>query len=466
MSWRPRTLRAQLVLLILGALFSAQAVSLWLFVGERGLAVRAALGLEAAGRAANVALLLEEAPEDLHPSILRAADSPLVRFSAGPRPLVDHDHGDGRAVAARVRSLLGDGAHRDVRVELHEVGPRRRDVPRAMARTHREMMGVSLTALEMRLSIALMDGGWLNVATRFHRPPLQWPWAATVSFIMTAAAVLAAAGWFLLTRITEPLGRLAAAADRLGRGEAVASLREAGPEEVRELTATFNRMQDRLTRFISERTQLLAALGHDLRSPLTAMRVRAEMVDDNETRERLIATIEEMQEMVDATLAFARGVAVAEASEPVDLAALLADLRAEMSEARMPIALAAAPSTVAQVRPTALRRALRNLVDNACRYGGGAELRLERVGDEARIIVADRGPGIPEADLERAFDPFVRLETSRSRETGGSGLGLSIARTIAHAHGGEVTLANRPGGGLLATLSLPLSRTFPERPGP
>ena len=314
MSWRPWTLRAQLLLVILGALLAAQAVSLWLFFDERGLAVRAALELEAAGRAANVALLLEEAPQDLHTSILRAADSPLVRFSASPQPLVDRDQGAGRAVAARVRDLLGS-AERDVRVELQEVGPRRRDVPRAMARMHREMMGVPLTAVEMRLSIALEGGGWLNVATRFHRPPLQWPWAATISFVITAAATLGVAGWFLLTRMTGPLARLAKAADRLGRGDKVAPLPEAGPQEVRELTAAFNRMQNRLTRFVSDRTQLLAALGHDLRSPLTAMRVRAEMVDDDETRERLVATVEEMQEMVEATLAFARGVTVAEASD-------------------------------------------------------------------------------------------------------------------------------------------------------
>jgi signal transduction histidine kinase len=441
----------QLVLLILGALLAAQAVSLWLFFDERGLAVRAALGLEAAGRAANVALLLEEAPEDLHPSILRAADSPLVRFDAGPEPLVDHDHGDGRAIAARVRDLLGDGADREVRVELHEVGPPRRDVPPRMARMHREMMGVPLTAVEMRLSIALSDGGWLNVATRFHRPPLQWPWAATVSFLVTAAATLGVAGWFLLSRITGPLARLAAAADRLGHGEDVAPLPEAGPEEVRELTAAFNRMQDRLTRFVADRTQLLAALGHDLRSPLTAMRVRAEMVDDDETRERLIATIEEMREMVEATLAFARGIAASEPSQTLDLTDLLSELHAELAETGEAPRLEAAPGFDVRVRPLALKRALRNVIENARRYGQDVEVALDRVGDMARIEVTDRGPGIPEAELERVFDPFVRLETSRSRETGGVGLGLPIARTIVQAHGGDLRLANRPGGGLAAT---------------
>ena len=455
---RPRTLRAQLVLLILGALVVAQAVSLRLFVGERGLAVRAALGLEAAGRAANVTLLLEEAPEALHPSILRAADSPLVRFSMGAEPAVDHmDHEGGRAIAARLRSLLAAGGEREVRVELHEVRPRRGRVSGRMARMHREMMGRPLAAVEMRLSISLREGGWLNVATRFHRPPLQWPWAATVSFVVTAAATLGAALWFLLSRITGPLARLGSAAERLGRGEDVAELPEAGPTELRDLTAAFNRMQARLTRFVSDRTRLLAALGHDLRSPLTAMRVRAEMVEDDETRERLISTTAEMQEMVEATLAFARGMASSEPSEARDLADLLADLREDLAETGEAPDLHALPDVVARVRPLAIKRALRNLIENARRYGREVEVSLDRAGDMARIVVADRGPGIPEAELERVFDPFVRLETSRSRETGGVGLGLSIARTIVHAHGGDLRLANRPGGGLAATLSLPLA---------
>jgi signal transduction histidine kinase len=309
----------------------------------------------------------------------------------------------------------------------------------------------------MQLSIALHDGGWLNVATRFHRPPLQWPWAATVSFLVTAAATLGAACWFLLRRITGPLARLSAAADRLGRGEDVQALPEAGPDEVRDLTAAFNRMQERLTRFVADRTQLLAALGHDLRSPLTAMRVRSEMVDDDETRERLIATVEEMRKMVEATLTFAHGLATSEPSATRDLGALLEELRAELAETGEAPRLEAALGLLTRVRPLALKRALRNVIENARRYGRDVEVVLDRAGDMARIAVTDRGPGIPEAEIERVFDPFVRLETSRSRETGGVGLGLSIARTVVQAHGGTLRLANRPEGGLAATLTLPLS---------
>ena len=187
-------LRGQLVLLIVAALAVAQTISLLLFVDERGLAVRAALGFEAAGRAANVALLLEEAPEFLQQAILRAANSPLVRFDLSDIPAVDHEsHADGGAVEARVRGLLGGANDREIRVELHEVEQGIPPMPHLtpeMAKMHLAMMRGELSAIEMQLSIALADGHWLNVGTRFERPPLQWPWASIVSFGITAAIIL------------------------------------------------------------------------------------------------------------------------------------------------------------------------------------------------------------------------------------------------------------------------------------
>ena len=456
MRYFPGSLRGQLVLLIVAALVIAQAFSFWLFVDERSLAVRAAQGLEAAGRAANVARLIDEAPPSLHESILRAAISPLVRFSIADRPEVDHlDHSDGGGIADRISALMGPDAPREIRVELHNLpatAPDMTGVPADMARMHRAMMGSALSAVEMRLSITLADGNWLNVSTRFQRPPLQWPWAQVVSFVTTAALILIAACWFILTRITGPLTRLSAAAEDFGRGEPGAPLVTRGPSEVRHLTEAFNRMQSRLTRFISDRTRLLASLSHDLKSPLTAMRVRAEMVEDGEDRERLIASIDEMRDMVEATLSFARGMAESEPSEALDVAAFLGQLRTDMAA---DFALDAGSGLRARIRPRAMRRALRNVIENALRYGESAAVTAQSVGDLIRITVTDHGPGIPETELERVFEPFYRIEKSRSRETGGTGLGLSIARTIVQAHGGTIALENRPGGGLAVRIDLP-----------
>jgi signal transduction histidine kinase len=451
------SLRAQLVVLIVAALVVAQAVSLWLFVDERTLAIRAALGFEAAGRAANVARLLEEAPPDLHASILRAANSPLVRFETGAAPGVRHlDHSDAGRIERHVRTLLGDSNGREIRVELHQIKGRILPLPHLspqMAELHSAMMKGELSAVEMNLSIALAGGKWLNVGTRFERPPLQWPFFSTVTFGLTAALILVSVCWFLVTRITGPLRRLSRAADRLGRGEDVDALPVVGPVEVQDLTTAFNRMQDRLTRFVADRTRLLAAVGHDLRSPLTALRVRAEMVDDPETRESLIESVEEMQMMAEATLTFAQGLTGSEEPETVEIGAFLAALGEDMVET---FDLKGGAPIKARVRPVSLRRAIRNVVENAVRYGGGAEVSWRSDNDDLIIDVADQGPGIAADKLEQVFDPFFRLEDSRSLETGGHGLGLSIARSIVRAHGGDIHLANRPEGGLTVSITVPL----------
>ncbi len=457
--WGPfNTLRVQLVILVVTALAVAQVISLWLFVDERSLAIRAAFGFEAAGRAANVARLLEEAPPELRSSILRAANSPLVRFDMSDKPTVKHtDHSDGGAVETRIRTLLGDSYSRDIRVELHQIEGQILPLPHLsveMAEMHMAMMRGELSAVEMNLSIAISGGQWLNVGTRFERPPLQWPLFSTLTFALTAAMLLIVVFWFLLTRLTGPLQRLAKATDDLGRGEDVSDLPMSGPKEVRDLTTAFNRMQDRLTRFVADRTRLLAALGHDLRSPLTAMRVRAEMVDEAETRESLATSIEEMQTMVDATLTFARGLTGSEDAMDVNIREFLSSLRIDMVEE---FELKIGPNVLARIRPGSFRRALRNVIENAVRYGGSARVSYTVRDNDLLIFVDDDGAGIPPVELERVFDPFYRLEDSRSLETGGHGLGLAIARTIFRAHGGDISLANLDEGGVRATIAIPLA---------
>ncbi|MDE4193445.1 ATP-binding protein [Phaeobacter gallaeciensis] len=451
------TLRWQLVLLIVAALTVAQIISLLLFADERSLAIRAALGFEAAGRAANVARLIEEAPPDLHASILRAANSPLVRFDLSQTALVQHsDHSDGGLVESRIRTLLDDSYSRDIRVELHQIEGQLMplaNLSREMTEMHIAMMRGELTAIEMNLSIAISGGRWLNVGTRFERPPIQWSLESMLAFVLSATVLLIVLIWFVMTRLTGPLRRLALAADRLGRGEDVPELPVAGPTEVRDLTVSFNRMQERLTRFVNDRTRMLAALGHDLRSPLTAMRVRAEMVDDEETRDSIVASVEEMQGMVEATLTFARGLTGSEPPERVNLREYLGAALYQTRSAG--VDLLGPDDTELRLRPNAMRRALRNLIENALRYGHTAQIDWQKTGGELVLTVDDDGPGIPEDQLDKVFDPFVRLEESRSLETGGHGLGLSIARTIIQSHGGDVTLTNRPEGGLRARVRLP-----------
>ena len=452
----PQSLGGQLLVMLLLALAITQGLGLLLLTDERNRAVRAALGLEAAGRAANVALLLDSAPADLRASILRAADSPLVRFKVGPSPEATHTSAGATVVLHQIRQVLGE-TDRNIRADVHALSAPSLmmpgDVPPAMHPMHEAMMAGRTDPVELTLSIRLADGDWLNVRTMFHRPALQLTPQALLPVLLMAAAV-ALVAWWTARRVVGPMRALAIGADRLGRGLDADPLPMTGPTEVRETTQAFNRMKTRLTRFVNERTHMLAALSHDLRSPLTAMRLRIEMLDETDDSIRLKALVEEMQGMVEATLEFARGVAKAEPPADIDLAALLADLVGDVGGNRA--TLDPSPPVPVTIRPQALNRALRNLIDNAVRYGGTASLTVKQEPGLAVISIADTGPGLPEDQLEAVFEPFVRLEGSRSRDTGGVGLGLAIARTIIQAHGGTVMLRNRRKGGLEAVVTLPM----------
>jgi signal transduction histidine kinase len=455
----PQSLGGQLLAMLLLALVTTQGLGLLLLTDERNLAVRAALGFEVAGRAANVVLLLDDAPRDLRPSILRAADSPLVRFEVGPAPESPHDGTDADSVLGQIRQILGS-PEREIRADIHAIStirmPMPHGMPSAMHPMHDAMMAGRTEAVEMTLSIRLARGDWLNVRTMFHRPGPQLSPKALLPLLLMAVAV-ALVAWWTARRVVGPMRALAVGADRLGRGLDAGPLPMTGPSEVSNTTLAFNRMQDRLTRFVAERTHMLAALSHDLRSPLTAMRLRIEMLDETEDSVRLKSLVEEMQAMVEATLEFARGVAKAEPEATVDLAALLADIVSDVGGVRAN--LAASQPVPVTIRPHMLNRALRNLIDNAVRYGDVANVTLTQEPGMVIITIADSGPGLPKDQLEAVFEPFVRLEGSRNRDTGGVGLGLAIARTIVQAHGGTVLLRNRAGGGLDAIVRLPIGDT-------
>jgi signal transduction histidine kinase len=280
----------------------------------------------------------------------------------------------------------------------------------------------------------------------------------TPSFAAYIAAVVAVGligSIWSVSLATKPLSRLSDAADRFGTDVHAAPIEETGPREVRQAAAAFNRMQRRLRQFILDRTRMLAAISHDLRTPLTRMRLRTEMMDDGEQRAKMLNDLQEMEEMVGATLAFARDENADEPSRPLDLAALLEAVAADGRDMEQPVALAPGPHITVQMRPRALKRAIVNIVDNAVRYGGAAELSLTRDRDEAVIRVADHGPGVPDAERENVLRPFYRCEASRSRDTGGIGLGLSIASDTINAHGGKMALSETPGGGLTVEVRLP-----------
>ncbi len=310
------------------------------------------------------------------------------------------------------------------------------------------------------IGLRMPDGEWLNV-----RAPLGLvrPWHSPAYLAAFLLMTIAAAGLTLwaVRRLTKPVRTLAAAAEALGRDVNSPPLPENGPSEVATAAAAFNTMAARIRRFVQDRTELLTAIGHDLRTPITRLKLRAEFVEDDEQRAKMLADVEELEAMVSATLAFGRDARTTEPVVPLDLAELLRTVLDEAGDAHPDVAAmlrydGPAHMTV-RARPLGLKRAFANLVTNAVNYGGCARVTLQPPSDSGTLVieVEDEGPGIAPGELDRVFEPFHRGEPSRSRETGGVGLGLPIARNILRAHGGDVTLANRPAGGVKVTVTLP-----------
>jgi len=303
------------------------------------------------------------------------------------------------------------------------------------------------------------DRRWLTV--RFVLPiadPFLSPTLPIAFLVMTVAAGLLS--MWAVRRLTAPLRTLAVAAEKLGRDVNAPPLPETGPAEVATAAIAFNTMASRIRRFVTDRTLILTAIGHDLRTPITRLKLRSEFIEDEELQAKFLADLDELEAMVSATLAFGRDSANREPMVALDLTALLRTVLDDAVDGRPSLADAVGfasppPSVTVQARPLGLKRAFTNLVGNAVNYGGGARITLLPPQDgHVSVLVDDDGPGIPPDALERVFEPFVRMEASRNRETGGTGLGLSIARNIVRGQGGDITLCNREPHGLRATVTL------------
>lgn len=305
-----------------------------------------------------------------------------------------------------------------------------------------------------RVAIQLKDGEWLN-GEQMYELGLP-PWLRTVLYQNgVILAIMLALVIPVIAIATQQLKRLALAADKLGRGEDTDPLPESGSSEIRRLTQAFNNMSLRLRRFVQGRTQMLAGISHDLRTPITALRLRADLVDDEENRDRMLSLIDDMHHLTEGTLTLARDDSFTEKTDIVDVSELIEGVCDDLTDAGIDSAATVERGVNLMCRPHSLRRAIRNLAENGAKYGKRSRISMNGDARNVSIIIDDDGPGIPDDEMERAFQPFVRLESSRSRDTGGSGLGLAITRSIVLNHGGDITLANRPEGGLRATISLP-----------
>lgn len=449
----PRSLFGRLVLVLLAGLLIAQLVSALILLQDRGTALYRASGLQAAQRIAGVIELLDALEPRQRQQVAAAMTTNALRVALYDTPppvpppaesaraamlqaMLRRTLGDARAVRIAVTDLTEDQA-RPV-WQLRHGGGRLRPW-RAMAFT---------------VHVQLQDRTWVGFYHRLPRELFAWPQRLLlmlgVLLVSVIALSLLAVRW-----LSRPLSVLSSAATALGEDLRRPPLPEDGPLEVQHAARAFNRMQTRIQRHIEDRERLLAAVSHDLRTPITRLRLRAEALDDAELKAKFEHDLADMESMVSATLAFMRAGADREAAIPLDIMALLQSIQTDMTELGHEVDIVGSADAPYRGQPVALKRALVNLIENAVKYGRRARVHVADTPSSIRIRVADDGPGIPPADLEKVFEPFYRLEASRSRDSGGVGLGLAIARSIARAHGGDVILRNRTEGGLEALLSLP-----------
>jgi signal transduction histidine kinase len=416
-------------------------------------------------RVVSLAEALDASSTDQHPGMIAAAQRGPIRIEVLDNPLPAVVNSEDRVsllVRRRIQQLFPI---------YHQVitAPETRPIPapkteaydppareRKSARTLNPRRG----GKGMLVEVMLRDSHWLLFTTNIPTPRTD-PAAAEFSRASLGGTLALAAVLILLLsllttrRLANPLSRLAVAVERLGTGGDEPLLPPKGPRELRIVIEAFNRMHERLRRFNEDRLQMLAAMSHDLRTSLTRVKLRLEVGGGEEQNRKMITELDAMGEMVGSILSFARDDAKREPRTLIDLDALVAEVCEDAAEAGDAVTYKGVRGTTALGRPMALRRVVSNLVDNALKYAGGAEVTLSAEPDRVVVAVEDQGPGIPRSQREKVFEPFYRGDNSRNPDTGGVGLGLSVARSIAREHGGDIILAARKGGGLSARLELP-----------
>lgn len=444
------------VILLAGIIVAIVATN-WLAANERRNSIRELRFQHLADRVEQIVQAVDDIPPEQRTIVLQAAGNfgfeasmvddmnDAVGPNASTSPLVDilrGRMGDDRKIAVQ----------RETECAPPRASPNSRNADREPETSRRETCRV--------VYIGLHDQALMRL--RLHQPGeppglrgrgQNFYGAQYIALFLALIGLLAYAVARMATR---PIRNLANAASELGRDIDQPPLPETGPTEIRQAAHAFNAMQSRIRRQIQHRTHMLGAITHDLQTPLTRLRLRLEKVSEPELRQKLVDDLAVMQGMVREGLDLARSMDSSEKIQALDIDSLLDSVCADAADARQDVELTGSTRAFVMAQPGALRRCLTNLIDNACKYGQQARVSVALEQQRVAIRVCDRGPGIPEAELEAVFEPFYRLETSRSRDTGGTGLGLTIALNIAENHHGHLRLRNLAGGGLEVLLELPV----------
>lgn len=395
--------------------------------------------------------VLDAIPDAERPAVVAAAQHPRIRVALRGAPLphlVDSVDPYANLLRRRIEVLFTAP-----RVIIVASRTRLRNTARGA--------GAGVRQAGMAVEAPLGDGHWVVFTTDVKYPPpigptaIEYSRALSGAWLALSALLVFALSCLTARRLAHPLSELAGAVEQLGMSGDAPLLPLKGPRELQVTIRAFNRMQERLRRFNDDRVQMLAAMSHDLRTSLTRLKLRLEVGGSPQQREKMIDEIDAMSAMLGSILSFARDDAKREPRTLVDFDALVEGVCGDAADAGAAVTYSGIAGVTVTGRPAALRRAVSNLVDNAVKYGGGAEVTSTKEARRVVLAVEDHGPGIPRSEREKVFEPFYRIEGSRNPETGGVGLGLAVARSIAREHGGDITLAAHNGGGLSACLELP-----------
>lgn len=450
---QPKTLWGQLVSLLLLALVISQFVALAIFVDARRMANDDFTEDRMIDRIVTLVNSVEIKNTRVRPNrkMFEKFASPSLRFRV---EATSHRGRDQRPeYSSHIQELLAKRLPdvKKIIVISHTVKP-----PLGMKAPEGGRFAIGRQPKMTRISIQLAAKLWINID--HAEPPFSYAWIAPLllTMVLMILFIIIIVSW-VVRKLTKPLGALADATHRLGRGQDVGELVEEGTQDVRNVTQSFNQMNRKIKNFVDDRTQMLAAISHDLRTPITSLRLRAEFIEDKDMQSKILETLEEMQMMTEAALKFAKDSVSDEATKDIDLESLLESLAGDYADMDAQVSLPVnddRPQVVLPMRVMAMKRALRNLIDNGLKYGERVELDFELVEADKNVVICirDIGQGIDEDEFENIFEPFYRLEKSRNKKTGGVGLGLSIARNIIRAHGGDVSVQNIIKNGKIAGL--------------
>lgn len=437
----PDSLRGRTLLVLLLGLMLSHAASMAIHYTDRGHALEVFGGEQMADRIATITGLLDQSSPKERKRLATTLSSETLEISwEESEPAASNSPGDWRV--GMMETLIRGRLSRTAQPELGIFyGPAGAD----QAETE-----------VLHVSIRLADQSWVAFQTPLSIPQRFWSLLLVLSMSLMGVAAIALSVWAVLA-LSRPIATFARAAERLGMDVKAPPMPEDGPVEVRSAARVFNEMQQRIRRFIDDRLQMVAAISHDLRTPITRLRLRAEFIADPEQRQKMLKDLNEMEAMISATLDFAREDAGEEPRETVDLVSLVQTVCDDFSDLGYDVSFPRHERVRYACQPGAIRRVLSNVIQNAVKYGNRARVAIAETGRQIVIHVEDDGPGVPPDEQERVFAPFYRIEKSRSRETGGVGLGLTVARTLVRAHGGEVRLLRANSGGLRVELAFPRS---------